>query len=237
VRLRHQLTPLGVSDMAALLRSLIGIVGYSPVLDCYPLGPCLMEGLRTRLRKTSFVEVENMTWGPIHIVQRFQAPETRRPDRLVLVGEAPVSRAPGQVTAYRWLGGRLSESAIQERIYEAVTGIVDIENTLAIGEHFGVWPLECYVVEADLPPNCFGRMVIADSEKRSDDAALLADLRFSPRQMVDTIVETCCALALYGEAAPVRLKPKRATALAPGTTFAQIRVVEGGATSQKESAR
>jgi hypothetical protein len=236
LRLRYQLT-LGGSAMAESLRTLIGVVGYSPILDCYPLGPCLMEGLRTRLRQKSSVQVENMTWGPIHIVQRFQDPETERPDRVVLVGEAPLSHAPGQVTAYRWLGGRLSNLAIQQRIYEAVTGIVDIENTLAIGEHFGVWPVECYVVEADLPPNCFGRMVIADSERRSDDAALSAHLGFSPRRMVDAIIETCCALAIEGEAAAIRLRPKRATALAPGTTFAQIHVVQGSATAQKESAR
>jgi hypothetical protein len=214
---------------------LIGIVGYSPVLDCYPLGPCLMEGLRIHLRQQSSVQVENMTWGPIHIVQRFQDPEMQRPDRLVLVGEAPVSRAPGRVTAYRWLGGRLSASALQERISEAVTGIVDIENTLAIGEHFGVWPAECYAVEADLPPNCFGRMVIAQNEKRSDDAALIAQFGFSPRLMVEEIAETCCALALCGEEARVRLEPKRATALAPGTTFAQIHVLDDG--KQQDSAR
>ena len=49
---------------------LIGIVGFTPVLDSYPLGPKLMSALEARLADHSGVIIENMTWSPIHVVHR-----------------------------------------------------------------------------------------------------------------------------------------------------------------------
>ena len=51
---------------------LIGIVGYSPVLDSYPLGPNLMNNLKERDWANINVDVQNMTWSPIHVTQRLQ---------------------------------------------------------------------------------------------------------------------------------------------------------------------
>ena len=159
--------------------TLIGIVGYTPVLDCYPLGPRLMAKLETSFADRPDVVIENMTWGPIHIVQRFQDPEVEAPDRLILIGSASTSQEPGKVDVYRWAGGPLPEQVIQERIYEAVTGIVDIENTLVIGDHFGIWPKDCFSIEVDMQADAFGRMVIADNEGWADDLALTQHLGFS----------------------------------------------------------
>ena len=129
-------------DHARVAEVLIGIVGFSPVIDSYPLGPKLMDSLNARLADHPEVAVENMTWSPIHVVQRFQDEGAVRPRRLVLVGVAAVSIAPGRVRSFRWSGGAVPAAAMQERIYEAVTGVVDIENTLIIGSHFKVWPDE-----------------------------------------------------------------------------------------------
>ena len=86
---------------------LIGIVGFTPVLDSYPLGPKLMSALEARLADHVGVIIENMTWSPIHVVQRFQDEGAIRPDRLVLVGAAATCNCPGTVRAVRWIGGRL----------------------------------------------------------------------------------------------------------------------------------
>src|ERR1700694_1281725 len=84
LRLRDQLMPREPF-------TLVGIVGFSPVLDCYPLGAFLWRDLEACLVGHPSVRVENMTWGPLHVVQRFQDPAEPRPDRLVLIGQAPVS--------------------------------------------------------------------------------------------------------------------------------------------------
>ena len=216
-------------DTAAALAAarLIGIVGYTPVLDVFPLSALLVRELRGRLPGDGSVAIENMSWGPIHIVQRFQDLGVVRPERLVLVGGASVSTAPGRVRAYRWMGGKLSEQEVQERVYEAVTGIVDIENTLVIGEYFGIWPAECFVVEADIPGNAFGCMVMADNEQRADDHVLARELGFSPGRMRKEIGAIAAALAICGAGADVRLEEKFSTALGPGATFLHQRFVAG----------
>ena len=181
-------------DPARVAEVLIGIVGFSPVIDSYPLGPKLMDSLNARLADHPEVAVENMTWSPIHVVQRFQDEGAVRPRRLVLVGVAAVSIAPGRVRSFRWSGGAVPAAAMQERIYEAVTGVVDLENTLIIGSHFQVWPDEVYCVEVDLPADTFGNMVIADSRGGESDS----DPAFAPPAVIAELVETTLALALDG---------------------------------------
>ena len=198
--------------------TLIGIVGYTPVLDCYPLGPRLMSKLERSVADRTDIAIENMTWGPIHIVQRFQDPDVTPPNRLILIGNAATSHHPGKVQVYRWAGGPLPEQVIQERVYEAVTGIVDIENTLVIGDHFGIWPKDCFSVEVDMQADAFGRMVIADSEGWADDPALHHHLGFSPALMIDGIVDRAVAL-VKNDGADIALRPKSATDLAPISAF------------------
>ncbi len=173
---------------------LIGIVGFSPVIDAYPLGPRLMDALKARLENRPDVVVENMTWGPIHVVQRFQDEGAVRPRRIVLVGAAAVSELPGLVHGFRWTGGSVPASAMQERIYEAVTGVVDLENTLIIGSHFEVWPQDVFGVEVDLPADTFGKMVIADSRCESGGGG--NGPGFSSDAVIAELVETTLAFAL-----------------------------------------
>lgn len=212
------------TSVALKVSRLIGIVGYTPVLEAFPLGPRLVDDLRRLLPEDGSVAIENMSWGPIHVVQRFQD-QAVKPERLVLVGGSSVSTEPGRVRAFRWMGGGLPDQAVQERIYEAVTGIVDIENTLVIGEHFDIWPVECFVVEADIPGNVFGSMVMADNEKQGDDASLTRELGFSPRRLQEELAEVATALAIDGVRANVRLEEKPSTALALGTTFLRNHIV------------
>ena len=118
-------------------RVLIGVVGYSPLIDPFPLGPRLMRRLGAGPWREVAAVVENMTWSPIYIVQRFEDGSLAA-DRLVLVGAAHVCAEPGRITCCHWRGGSLPPAVLQERMYEALTGIVCLDNTLIIGEHFGV---------------------------------------------------------------------------------------------------
>ncbi len=206
-------------------KTLIGIVGYTPVVELFPLGTQLMSALSEHFHDDASVVVENMTWGPMHIVQRFQEEGTVRPDRLVLVGAASICRRPGQVRITRWRGGHLPDAEVQDRIYEAVTGIVDLENTLIIGDYFQVWPDECFTVEADLQPDTFGRMVVAETQLDADQRQLEQELGFSPQGTTDAIAEAAIEIATHGTQTRVDVGEKSVGSLAPFDGFTINHVV------------
>jgi hydrogenase maturation protease len=134
------------------VRVLVAGVGYSNLRDL-SVGPILAARL-ARLTWPAGVEVDDLSFGPIAVAQRFQAQAgSGRPyDRVVLLAAASRGRAPGYVAVYSW-GGRRSLPApeeIQARIGEAVTGVISLDNLLIIGEHFDIWPHgEVLVVEVE----------------------------------------------------------------------------------------
>ena len=201
---------------------MVGIVGYSAVVESYPLGPKLLEELEEIFGDDPNVLIENFTWSPVHIVQRLQGGEMTRPDRIVLVGLAAGSIKPGTVAVHRWIGGTQPEVKVQERIYEAVTGIVDLENTLMIGSYFKVWPNECLTVEADLAPDTFGRLVMAENKKQDSEEELTNDLGYSPIAVRAQLVEAVRQLVLDGtKATGVRIVEKNADMLLPVRSFSE----------------
>ena len=165
---------------------LIGIVGYSPVLDSYPLGPNLMNNLKERDWANINVDVQNMTWSPIHITQRLQENKLEF-DRVVLVGSKTISTSPGRVESYKWKSKKVDEIKIQERIFEGVTGVVSLENTLVIGDYFKIWPNEVFTVEVDLPGEVFGDIVIAENQGKSKNTDLIEILKFDPEKVIEEI--------------------------------------------------
>ena len=201
---------------------MVGIVGYSAVVESYPLGPKLMEELENIFGDNPNVILENFTWSPVHIVQRLQGGEMTRPDRIVLVGLAAGSSKPGTVAVHRWVGGTQPEAKVQERIYEAVTGIVDLENTLMIGSYFNVWPDECLTVEADLAPDTFGRLVMAENKNKDSEDELSRDLGYSPFAVRAQMVEAVRMLVLEGvQTTGVKIAEKNADMLLPVRSFSE----------------
>ena len=65
------------------MRTVIGIVGYYGFVRAYPLGPELMERLQAQAWPQE-TEIREMNWGPVAIVQDFQA-EATKPGCVVLV--------------------------------------------------------------------------------------------------------------------------------------------------------
>ena len=141
----------------------IGLVGYYQFVRGYPIGPTLKERIEATGWSDIDLEIKEMNWGPIAIVQEFQA-EKIDYDRFVLVTAVDRGLAQGTVTCRRWLGGELDVLAIQDRVYEAVTGIISMDNLLVIGEHFGIWPKEVITVEAQLNDTAFGDLVMSEME-------------------------------------------------------------------------
>jgi len=144
-------------------QTLIGIVGYYPFVRGYPLGPELREKLENSEWQTNVI-IKELNWGPVAIVQEFQA-EGLTFDRAVLIAPVRRGRRLGFVHSRRWVGGDLPVMEIQNRMFEAVTGIVSIDNLLVIGDHFGIWPKNVIVVEVELADDCIGDMILQEYEK------------------------------------------------------------------------
>lgn len=181
-----------------MARVLIGIVGYYQFIRAYPLGPELMA----RLQAGSWpdgVSIQEMNWGPIAIVQDFQA-SAEKFDRVVLVGAVDRGLSPGTLSCRRWAGGTLDALAVQRRVFEAVTGVISLDNLLIIGTHFGVWPKTVITVEVQLSESSLSDLVLSEIEvdRVSGQRAVIGESPLTPNndRIVDGIVEFCRRAAL-----------------------------------------
>ncbi len=125
----------------------IGTVGYHNLAN-HSIGPALLPQLQ-KMDWSSGVEVDELNWGPIAIVQKFQSLPTAY-DRVILLAaiERP-GRNIGDITVYKWMGGLPDEELIQRCIGDAVTGVISVENLLIIGEYFKIWNGETFVVDVE----------------------------------------------------------------------------------------
>lgn len=125
---------------------LIAGVGY-PFLRDMSVGPVLVEGLR-QLEWPAGIEVDDWSFNPIAIVQRME--ERSEPyDRIVLLSAVERGREPGQVFRYRWQGELPDVEQIQERIGEAVMGVISLNNLLVVCQYFKALPPDVIVVEIE----------------------------------------------------------------------------------------
>jgi hydrogenase maturation protease len=130
----------------AAARALIGGVGYSNLRD-RSFGPLLIERLQRRAWPSDVV-VDDLSFGPIDVLFKLQAEP--RPFRLgIFVGAVARGRPAGTVEQYTWPGLTLAVEELQERVAEAVTGVVSLENLLYILTHFGALPLRTEVIEVE----------------------------------------------------------------------------------------
>ena len=127
-------------------RTLVGGVGYTNLRD-RSIGPLLIERLRDRTWPPEVV-VEDVSYGPIDVLFKLQAEPAGF--RLgVFVSAVARGRPEGTVERYTWQAVTLSVDELQERIAEAVTGVVSLENLLHILSHFGALPARTVVIEVE----------------------------------------------------------------------------------------
>ncbi len=181
-------------------RVVIGIVGYYQFIRGYALGPELMARLQAEPWPDG-IEIRELNWGPIAIVQDFQASgETY--DRMVLIGAVDRGWAPGSVSVRRWAGGALEPLAVQRRVFEAVTGVISLDNLLVIGAQFGVWPDQLFTVEAQLGESSVSDLVLAEIEvdRQAGHMGIIGEKPLTPDniKIVDRIVALTRRAALEG---------------------------------------
>lgn len=126
-------------------RTLIGGVGYRFTRDL-AFGPLVIDRLRAAPWLDG-IEVEDLSYAPIAIVQRWQqAPY----DRIVLVGAMPRGyRLAGTICCYCPTGILPDPDEVQDRVGEALTGTVSLDNLLIITRAFGVLPRQVEVIEVE----------------------------------------------------------------------------------------
>jgi hypothetical protein len=125
----------------------IGTVGYHNLRN-HSIGPALLPQLQ-KMQWAEGVEIDELNWGPIAIVQKFQSLSTPY-DRVILIAaiQRP-ERKIGEITVYKWMGKLPDDELIQRCIGDAVTGVISVENLLIIGEHFKIWTGETFVVDIE----------------------------------------------------------------------------------------
>ena len=134
-------------------RVLIGGVGH-PYLRDTSVGSALVPILK-EMDWPDGVEVYDLHFGPIHVVQWLEEMPGYY-SRAVFLSGIKREREPGGIYAYRWDGALPDAEEIQQRVGEAVTGIIGLDNLLIIGGYFGVWPEEVAVVEVEPCEEEFG---------------------------------------------------------------------------------
>jgi hypothetical protein len=125
----------------------IGTVGYHNLRN-HSIGPALLPQLQ-KMQWAEGVELDELNWGPIAIVQKFQSLPIAY-DRVILIAaiERP-ERKVGDITVYKWMGKLPDEELIQRCVGDAVTGVISVENLLIIGEYFKIWTGETFLVDIE----------------------------------------------------------------------------------------
>ncbi len=206
------------------MRIIVGIVGYYGFVRGYPLGPELMQRLHA-LAWPEDAEIREMNWGPVAIVQDFQA-QAEKPERVVLVGALDRGLAEGTVSCRRWAGGTLEPAAVQRRMFEAVTGVISLDNLLVIGAQFRVWPEQTYTVELQWPDSGLGDLVLGEIEIDHGRGQVVGErpLSLENERVVARLVDAVRSLAL--DEAPPDLPALTVAALTPVATVSHHRFVD-----------
>ncbi len=138
-------------------RTLIGGVGYRNLRD-HSAGLLVIERLMEGAAPDHVV-IEDVSYNAIAVVQWLQdQPPGQAFQRVIFVAAVPRggSREPGSVTAYRWDGVLPDAEEIQRAVADAVTGIINIDNTVIVCGHFGALPDEVVLVEIEPLEHEFG---------------------------------------------------------------------------------
>jgi len=129
----------------AVRRVLVAGVGYSNLRDL-SVGPALVGRLRQRPWPAG-VEVEDLSYGAIHVLHWLQ--EGPRLDALVLLGAAARGREPGSTHRYPWVAPPMTAEQVQERVAEAVTGVISLDGLLVVLGYFGALPPRVTIIEVE----------------------------------------------------------------------------------------
>lgn len=134
-----------VGRTARQRRVLVGGVGYTNLRDL-SIGPLIVERLRGTRWPTG-IDIEDLSAGAIHEVHVLQS---RLPyDAAILVSGVRRGGAPGSVRTYRWEHPARTSDEVQERVSEALVGIIGLDTLLTVLDYFRALPEDTRIVEVE----------------------------------------------------------------------------------------
>jgi len=146
---------------------LLAGVGY-PDLSDLSFGPVLAGRLRDEPLPAG-VRIENLSYGPIAVVHWLQDHQGKF-EKAIFFGAMERGREPGVLATYDWPADPPAPEVVQDRVSEAVTGVISLENVLIIARHFGVLPAETRVVELEPVELEWGLKLSPVAEGRLEEA-------------------------------------------------------------------
>ena len=133
---------------------MIGTVGYH-ILGNHSMPPMLYPHL-VKMQWPEHVKVDELNWGPVAVVQMFEAETPPFEKVIILCAIERKGRRIGQIDVFQWLGKLPDEEQIQACVGDAATGVISVENLLVIGEYFKIWKDEVYLVDVEPGPEVAG---------------------------------------------------------------------------------
>jgi hydrogenase maturation protease len=138
--------PAHLTRRAESTRVLVAAVGYRNLRDL-SVGPLLLEELG-RVDWPQDVELEDLSYGAVHVLHWLQ--ERDHPFRAaVFVAGVRRGKTPGSVTRVEWRAPNASAEAVQERIAEAVTGVISLDTLLIVLSYFEALPERVTLIEIE----------------------------------------------------------------------------------------
>lgn len=128
------------------VKILVAGVGYRNLRDM-SVGPVLLDRLRTREWPPE-VQVEDLSFGAVHVMHWLQ--EQPQPfGAAVFIAAVRRGRPVGSVTRCNWSAPEISHELVQERIAEAVTGVISLDTLLVVLGYFEVLPPRVTLIEIE----------------------------------------------------------------------------------------
>jgi hydrogenase maturation protease len=147
---------------------LIAGVGYQYLSDL-SFGSVMVEQMRD-MEWPEDVCIEDFGWGPISILHWFEESPGRKFERAIFAGAIERGRKPGNLYTYAWLAEKPDPEVVQERISEALTGVISLENLLIIAQHFEALPPDTTVIELEPVEQEWGSDLSEIGQERLDEA-------------------------------------------------------------------
>lgn len=136
---------VAIEGRSAVRRVLIGGVGYTNLRDL-SFGPLLVQRLRARTWPAG-VEIEDLSAGAIHEVHVLQSREPY--DLAILIAGVRRGGPAGSIRTYRWDHAPRTTDEVQERVSEALVGIIGLDTLLIVLDHFRALPPDTRIVEVE----------------------------------------------------------------------------------------
>jgi hydrogenase maturation protease len=148
-------------------RVLVGGVGYRWFGDgSFAL---LVSDTLAGLDLPSEVDVLDLGYGALHVAMDLADVDPPY-ERVVLVAVTERGRAPGQLYRFSCESGVPDPQEVQDRMYEAGAGVIDLDHLLVIGRHFGALPDDVVAIELEPHPGTTGDQLSVAAQALLPDA-------------------------------------------------------------------